>query len=59
MRTQGTTPPDFVARFRDAFGRPPSGDAGEGYRAMAGVLAAIERAGAAGNDRTRVIESYQ
>jgi hypothetical protein len=58
MRTRGTTPPDFVARFRDAFGHPPSGDAGEGYRAMAGILAAIERAGAAGNDRTRVIESY-
>jgi hypothetical protein len=58
MRTRGTTPPDFVARFRDAFGHPPSGDAGEGYRAMAGILAAIERAGAAGNDRTRVIDSY-
>jgi hypothetical protein len=58
VRTLGTTPPDFVARFRSAFGHPPSGDAGEGYRAMAGILAAIERAGAAGNDRTRVIESY-
>jgi hypothetical protein len=54
----GSVPGDFDARFQRAFGRSPASGAADGYRAMAGVIAAIRRAGAAGNDRTRVIESY-
>ena len=54
----GALPADFDTRFRRAFGRAPGEDARDGYRAMAAILAAIKRAGAAGNDRTRVIESY-
>jgi hypothetical protein len=54
----GTAPSDFEARFKTAFGRAPGARAQDGYRAMAGVLAAIKNAGAAGNDRTRVIDSY-
>ena len=54
----GSVPGDFDARFQRAFGRSPGAGAEDGYRAMAGVIAAIRRAGAAGNDRTRVIESY-
>jgi len=51
-------PSDFDARFQKAFGRAPGDGAQDGYRAMAGVLAAVKKAGAAGNDRTRVIDSY-
>ena len=55
----GSVPSDFQARFRKAFGRAPERDeAQEGYRAMSAVIAAITKAGAAGNDRTRVIDSY-
>jgi hypothetical protein len=54
----GSVPGDFDARFQRAFGRAPGAGAGDGYRAMAGVVAAITRAGSAGNDRTRVIGSY-
>jgi hypothetical protein len=54
----GSVPSDFDARFSKAFGREPGEDAADGYRAMAGVVAAIQKAGAAGNDRARVIESY-
>ena len=48
----------FDSRFEATFGRAPGAGAEDGYRAMAGVLRAIETAGAAGNDRTRVIDSY-
>jgi hypothetical protein len=58
FQPRGELPASFPADFRDAFGREPSPQAENGYRSMAGVLQAIERAGAAGNDRTRVIESY-
>jgi hypothetical protein len=54
----GSVPSDFPDRFRKAFGRAPGSGAEDGYRAMAGVVAAIAKAGAAGNDRTRVIDSY-
>ena len=54
----GSLPGDFAARFRKAFGRAPGHEAQDGYRAMAAVIAAITKAGAAGNDRTRVIDSY-
>ena len=61
--TVGTLPPeaapaDFEARFAKEFGRDPAPSAADGYRAMRGVLKAIADAGAAGNDRTRVIDSY-
>ncbi len=51
-------PADFEARFAKEFGRDPAPSAAEGYRAMKGVLEAIAAAGAAGNDRTRVIDAY-
>jgi hypothetical protein len=51
-------PADFDARFRAAFGRAPSARARLGYRAMAGVLAAITRAGARGGDRDAVRRAY-
>jgi hypothetical protein len=62
-RTVGALPPeappaDFEARFAKEFGRDPAPSAAEGYRAMKGVLEAIAAAGAAGNDRTRVIDAY-
>jgi len=61
--TVGTLPPeaapaDFEARFAKEFGRDPAPSAAEGYRAMKGVLAAISDAGAAGNDRNRVVDAY-
>lgn len=61
--TVGTLPPqpapaDFDTRFAKEFGRDPSPKAAEGYRAMKGVLQAIADAGAAGNDRTAVINAY-
>jgi hypothetical protein len=51
-------PPDFGARFGKEFGRDPAPGAADGYRAMKGVLEAIASAGAAGNDRTAVIDAY-
>jgi hypothetical protein len=51
-------PADFEARFAREFGRDPAPSAADGYRAMKGVLQAIADAGAAGNDRTRVIQAY-
>ncbi|HET6547582.1 MAG TPA: hypothetical protein VFG79_03925 [Solirubrobacter sp.] len=54
----GAAPTDLPARFRGAFGRDPSPGAERGYRAMAGILSAIERAGAAGNSRARVLDEY-
>ena len=51
-------PAGFEAGFQREFGRAPGAGAEEGYRAMAGVIAAIATAGAAGNDRTRVIDAY-
>ena len=51
-------PPDFAARFKTAV-RPRAGDArrATGYRAMAASLRGDRDApGAAGNDRTRVID---
>jgi hypothetical protein len=56
--TRGTVPAGFVARFRAAFGRAPTGQARTGYRAMQSILDAIGRAGSGGNDRTRVIRAY-
>jgi hypothetical protein len=60
VATLPTEPPpaDFEARFAKEFGRDPAPSAADGYRAMKGVLAAIADAGAAGNDRTRVINAY-
>jgi hypothetical protein len=55
---KGAVPADFARRYQAAFGRAPDQSAQMGYRAMAGVLAAIETAGAAANDRTRVIDAY-
>ncbi|MDA0181495.1 hypothetical protein OJ997_14415 [Solirubrobacter phytolaccae] len=55
---EGTVPGDFAARYEQAFNRAPDQNAENGYRAMAATLAAIKTAGAAGNDRTRVIDSY-
>jgi hypothetical protein len=57
-RLVGSTPPDFDARFREAFGRDPGAGAEDGYRAMAGVLRAIDSAGSAGNDRQAVLDAY-
>ncbi len=51
-------PADFDERFKAAFGRDPKPAAEDGYRAMQGALKAIKDAGAAGNDRTRVIDAY-
>jgi hypothetical protein len=55
---EGAAPADFARRFQDAFGREPGTGAERGYRAMQGILEAIGDAGAGGNDRTRVIDSY-
>jgi hypothetical protein len=54
----GNPPNDFAKDFEQAFGRKPSAGAETGYRAMLGILNAIAGAGAAGNDRTRVIQAY-
>jgi ABC-type glycerol-3-phosphate transport system substrate-binding protein len=51
-------PPGFAARFKAAFGRAPGERARTGYAAMHSVLRAIARAGARGNDRSRVIAAY-
>ena len=51
-------PADFEQRYEAAFKRAPDQSAENGYRAMAATLAAIKAAGAAGNDRTRVIDAY-
>ena len=50
--------PAFSARFRAEFGRDPAPSAEVGYTAMQRVLKAIADAGAAGNDRNRVIDAY-
>jgi hypothetical protein len=62
-QTVATLPPEplpttFARRFRATFGRDPKPSAHAGYRAMESVLKAIAQAGAAGNDRTRVIDAY-
>jgi hypothetical protein len=57
-RMQGEVPADFAERYEAAFNRAPDQNAENGYRAMAAILAAIETAGAAGNDRARVIDAY-
>jgi len=54
----GDVPAGFARRFRAAFGRAPGAEARLGYRAMDGVLRAVSRAGARGNDRTRVLHAY-
>jgi hypothetical protein len=54
----GLAPAGFARRFRDTFGREPSAGAERGYLAMQGILQAITDAGAAGNDRTRVMNAY-
>ncbi len=54
----GSVPADFAERFEKAIGRAPGDGAEDGYRSMSGIIAAITKAGAAGNDRTRVIASY-
>jgi hypothetical protein len=53
-----TAPPAFGERFRAAFHRAPTPEARTGYVAMRGVLRAIARAGARGNDRSQVIAAY-
>ena len=57
-RLQGDLPGDFASRYEQAFGRAPDANAENGYRAMQATIAAIKAAGTAGNDRTRVIDSY-
>jgi hypothetical protein len=57
-RITGNPPESFKTDFQQAFERAPSAGAERGYRAMQGILQAIAKAGAAGNDRTRVIEAY-
>jgi branched-chain amino acid transport system substrate-binding protein len=49
---------DFVERFRREHDREPERYAAYGYEAMAAVLDSIERAGAAGADRTEVIDAF-
>ncbi len=66
-RTQLTAPPGvleplpgvraFVRAYRAAFGVPARSGALYGYEAMRLVLAAIQRAGTRGNDRTAVIRA--
>jgi hypothetical protein len=53
-------PPDgeLAAAFERHFGRCPGVYAGVGHRAMAGVLAALERAGRRANRRPAVIRAY-
>lgn len=48
----------FHDRFRAAFGRAPEPYAVFAYEATKAVLAAIERAGQRGNDRSAVIEQF-
>lgn len=48
----------FAARYRERFGAMPEPAAVLGYEAMRGVLDAIRRAGAEGNDRRAVIDAY-
>lgn len=48
----------FEQRFRAAYGRPPDAAAVYGYEAMNVVLAAIRRAGAAGNRRPAVVDAF-
>ncbi len=48
----------FAAAFARRFGRPPGPWAAYGHDAMRGVLRAIARAGARGNDRRAVIAAY-
>jgi hypothetical protein len=50
-------PADFDQRFRAAFGRAPEPSAQEGYRAMAGIIAAVAKA-TPGNDRGKVIQAF-
>ena len=57
-RLEGDVPGDFATRYEAEFKRAPDQNAENGYRAMQAVIAAIKTAGAAGNDRTRVIDSY-
>jgi hypothetical protein len=57
-QVKGAGPKHFAADFRQAFDRAPGAGAEKGYEAMQGVLQAIAKAGAAGNDRTRVIQEY-
>jgi hypothetical protein len=57
-KLEGALPGDFAARYEQAFGHAPDKNAENGYRAMQAVIAAIKTAGTAGNDRTRVIDSY-
>ena len=55
---EGGAPADFARRFRDTFGHEPAAGAERGYVAMQGILKAITDAGTAGNDRTRVVNTY-
>ena len=57
-RLTGSVPADFDARFARRSGGMPAPGAEDGYRAMAGVLRAIDDAGAAGNDRQAVVDAY-
>jgi hypothetical protein len=56
----GSTPAlrDFAARFRERYDRPPGPYAIVGYRAMGGVLDAIERAGDRAGYRQEVVDAY-
>jgi len=55
---EGDLPVDFDAKFETAYGREATPEARRGYVAMDGIIEAIAEAGAAGNDRTRVLDEY-
>jgi hypothetical protein len=58
LTPSGALPGSFASHFRTTFGRAPTASAQQGYRAMQGVLQAVDRAGARGNDRQQVINQY-
>jgi branched-chain amino acid transport system substrate-binding protein len=49
---------DFRARFRATFGKAPEPYAVFAYESMKAILAAVERAGPQGNDRSAVTEQF-
>lgn len=55
---RAAVPSGFAQEFRTQFARAPGPGAQQGYRAMRSVIQAIAKAGASGNDRQHVIDSY-
>jgi hypothetical protein len=50
-------PADFDQRFRAAFGHAPQASGEQGYRAMAGIIAAVAKA-TPGNSRDAVVKAF-